>query len=151
MRETTRDLARRIEDATEFDEYLAELIAVHYSSPGDLARHAGVSEGILSRWANGVRGLSHETLRKIAPFLGVTYGDLLVKAGLATPEEFPSRVPPPVPRRYAKELVEIQDFYEDERTSVKAEKRLRRRLRFELSVEIDLRDGAPVDIVDRRM
>jgi transcriptional regulator with XRE-family HTH domain len=58
-----------------------------YASDGDLEAASGVSASLISRYQSGDISPTVQNLRKLAPFLDVTLGELMVEAGLATPEE----------------------------------------------------------------
>jgi transcriptional regulator with XRE-family HTH domain len=62
-----------------------------------LSKLAGVDNGAISRWRRNHDMPSHDALRKVAPHLGVLYGDLQVAAGLAYPEELGVSGSPPPP------------------------------------------------------
>ncbi len=94
-----RDMPKKSEPAT-FGEYLDRLMAENgFSSPADLARATGTSESTISRWRAGVtKNITLDQLRAVAPHLGVRLGDLLIRAGLATPAELGTVGAPPPPR-----------------------------------------------------
>jgi transcriptional regulator with XRE-family HTH domain len=58
-----------------------------FRSDGDLEAASGVSASLISRYQSGGISPTVQNLRKLAPFLNVTLGELMVEAGLATPEE----------------------------------------------------------------
>jgi transcriptional regulator with XRE-family HTH domain len=101
---------RRGQPQTEFGRYLRGLMdAKGLVQDADLGRLADVNPSLLSKWQSGSAVPTVESLRKLAPHLGVRLGDLMVKAGLATSAELgitgappPPSVPlPPVLRRIA--------------------------------------------------
>jgi transcriptional regulator with XRE-family HTH domain len=61
--------------------------ACGYASDGDLESVSGVSASLISRYQSGDISPTVQNLRKLAPFLNVTLGELMVEAGLATAEE----------------------------------------------------------------
>lgn len=94
----------RTRPATEFGRYLRSLAeAKGWYTDAELSRAIGIDGTMLSKWWSGTTEPSIESLRKIAPPLGVRLGDLLVQAGKATPEELgmrgaPAPSPPSTPR-----------------------------------------------------
>jgi transcriptional regulator with XRE-family HTH domain len=58
-----------------------------FASDGDLETATGVSASLISRYQSGDINPTVQNLRKLAPFLGVNLGDLMIEAGLATAEE----------------------------------------------------------------
>jgi len=58
-----------------------------FASDGDLEVASGVSASLISRYQSGDISPTVQNLRKLAPYLGVSLGELMVEAGLATPEE----------------------------------------------------------------
>jgi transcriptional regulator with XRE-family HTH domain len=79
---------RRRDPRTTFGWYLrARMDARGYASDGDLEAVSGVSASLISRYQSGDISPTVQNLRKLAPFLDVTLGELMVEAGLATAEE----------------------------------------------------------------
>jgi transcriptional regulator with XRE-family HTH domain len=58
-----------------------------FASDGDLEVASGVSASLISRYQSGEINPTIQNLRKLAPQLGVTLGDLIVESGIATAEE----------------------------------------------------------------
>jgi transcriptional regulator with XRE-family HTH domain len=63
-----------------------------------LSRAAGVTDSNLGRWMSGRSEPTIRELRKLAPHLDVRLGDLMVRAGLASPAELGMKGAPPPPR-----------------------------------------------------
>lgn len=79
---------RRRDPRTTFGWYLRARMDAHgFRSDGDLEAASGVSASLISRYQSGGISPTVQNLRKLAPFLGVTLGELMVEAGLATAEE----------------------------------------------------------------
>lgn len=103
---------RRQDPKTNFGWYLRRLMdAKGYESDADLDKVSGVDASLISKWQAGGKA-SLENLRKVAPHLGVRLGDLLVEAGMATPEELgmvgkPPKLPPAVVDPGLREASEI--------------------------------------------
>ncbi len=69
-------------DIKRFGLYIMRLRDVcGYKTQKDLALDAGVSPATLSRIEAGTHKAEPETLKKIAPFLNVSYGTLMIAAG----------------------------------------------------------------------
>lgn len=69
-------------DIKRFGLYCARLRDVRgYKTQKDLALDAGISPATLSRIEAGTHKAEPETLKKLAPFLNVPYGILMVAAG----------------------------------------------------------------------
>lgn len=109
---------------TEFGRYLRALAASRgYTTDAELSRAVGIDGSLLSKWWSGAATPSLDSLRKVAPVVGARLGDLMVKAGLATPDELgmtddPPEPPPPldpVLAEAAKALADtsIPDKYRD--------------------------------------
>jgi transcriptional regulator with XRE-family HTH domain len=64
----------------------------------ELSRATGITDSTLSRWAAGRNEPTIRELRKLAPHLDVRLGDLIVRAGLASPAELGMKGAPPPPR-----------------------------------------------------
>lgn len=84
----------RVED---FGAYFSTLMEARGLTNMELSRLSGVENGSLSRWRRNLDTPSPISLRRVAPHLGVRYGDLLVAADLATPEELGMHGSPPPP------------------------------------------------------
>lgn len=81
-----------------FGAYFKDLMAASgYENVHVLARAAGVSHANLGKWIANTANPTVESLRKIAPLLGVRLGDLMIRAGLATREELGTVGAPPPP------------------------------------------------------
>lgn len=81
-----------------FGDFLQELMrAAGYERTNALARDTGVSHANIGRWIDGSATPSVDALRRIAPYLGVRLGDLMIRAGLATREELGTIGAPPPP------------------------------------------------------
>lgn len=79
---------RRRDPRTTFGWYLrARMDAQGFRSDGDLEAASGVSASLISRYQSGGISPTVQNLRKLAPYLNVTLGELMVEAGLATAEE----------------------------------------------------------------
>jgi transcriptional regulator with XRE-family HTH domain len=83
--------------AKNFGTYLSGLMDARGLDNLELGRLAGVSDATVSRWRNNVVVPSEGALRRVAPHLGVRYGELLIHADLATPEELGTAGAPPPP------------------------------------------------------
>lgn len=81
----------------DFGAYFSGLMDGRGLSNVQLAKLSGVENGSISRWRRNVDDPSPAGLRKVAPHLGVRYGDLLIAADLATPEELGVSGSPPPP------------------------------------------------------
>lgn len=57
-----------------------------------LAKDAGIPQATASRLVNGVGEPSLDSLRKVGKVLGYTLGEMMIAAGLATPEEMTARI-----------------------------------------------------------
>jgi transcriptional regulator with XRE-family HTH domain len=81
-------------------EYLAQAMdAARVESAADLARRAGISEPMVSRWLRGQNQPDIENLRKLSPVLGIPVLTLTVAAGHLSPLEAKIReMPAPVPQ-----------------------------------------------------
>jgi transcriptional regulator with XRE-family HTH domain len=77
-------------------------------SQADLKRLTGISDSIISKWRRDQATPSIENLRLLAPVLGVTTRDLVVRAGHMLPEEVGLTEPPRPPEPYRR-LVSIED------------------------------------------
>ena len=124
MRLTDEDKQRRISFAAYLDKAMR---AAGYMRPnGDLDvpalhRMSGVPDSILRRWLNldGDPGLPN--LRLVAPALGATFLELLVAAGLASPEEAgfsENPAPPPAPPTPEERIMADDVLSDDEKTSL---------------------------------
>lgn len=83
--------------ASDFGLYLRKLMdAKGFDTDADLSRATGIDSSMISKWWSGTQP-SIDSLRKVAPRLGVRLGDLMVHAGLATPDELGMTAPPPPP------------------------------------------------------
>lgn len=72
----------------EFNGYLKTKMQVKgIRTPAELSRLSGVREGQLSNWRSGKNQPTKESLRKLAPVLGVPVLALEVAAGITAPEE----------------------------------------------------------------
>lgn len=71
-----------------------------FERPADLARAAGLRDGMLSKWFNGRERPSMDSLRKLAePLPGITATDLALLVGRLEPDEIKGTRPrPPQPR-----------------------------------------------------
>lgn len=79
---------RRRDPQTPFGWRLRSLMEAHgFASDGDLEAATGVSASLISRYQSGDVVPTAQNLRRLAPHLGVTMGELMVEAGLASPEE----------------------------------------------------------------
>ncbi|WP_027340986.1 helix-turn-helix domain-containing protein [Hamadaea tsunoensis] len=79
---------RRGHPRTGFGWYLRALMERQgYLSDGELETDSGVSASLIARYRSGEVTPTAQNLRRLAPWLGVRLGDLLVESGLATPEE----------------------------------------------------------------
>jgi len=96
-----------------------------FASDGDLEAASGVSASLISRYQSGDISPTVQNLRKLAPYLDVTLGELMVEAGLATPEELGmvanARTAEPLDRS----LVEAQRLLADEALADEAKDYLR--------------------------
>lgn len=80
-----------------FGDYLRQLMRVAgYENVAALAKESGVSHANIGRWIDGATP-SVDALRRVAPFLGVRLGDLMIRAGIATREELGMVGAPPTP------------------------------------------------------
>jgi transcriptional regulator with XRE-family HTH domain len=70
-----------------FGAYLSKLMEAQGLSNTELARRAEVQHSSVGRWKDGAERPSVDFLRKIAPVLQKTHGELIVAAGYSTPEE----------------------------------------------------------------
>ncbi len=69
-------------DAKQFGMYLAQLREQRgYKTQRGLALKAGISPATLSRIEAGIYKADPETLKKLAPFLDVSYGKLMIVSG----------------------------------------------------------------------
>ena len=69
-------------DQKRFGRYLVRLRELsEYDTRKELAEDAGISPATLSRIEAGTHKVEPETLKKLAPFLGVSYGKLMIAAG----------------------------------------------------------------------
>lgn len=72
----------------EFGLYLSSLrVKRGFESQRQLAIAAGVSPATISRIEAGIQRAEPETLRKLAPFLGVSYEELMAAAGYLNAED----------------------------------------------------------------
>ncbi|WP_290863924.1 helix-turn-helix transcriptional regulator [Hamadaea sp.] len=79
---------KRRDPQTPFGWYLRALMEAHgFASDGELAAATGVSASLISRYQSGDIEPSVQNLRRLAPYLGVSLGELMVEANLATREE----------------------------------------------------------------
>lgn len=66
----------------DFGKWLKERrIKSGYESQGLLSRACGIDHSTIARWEKGDTKPSPENLKKLAPYLGVSYDDLMVVAG----------------------------------------------------------------------
>lgn len=117
---------RRRDPRTTFGWYLrTRMDAQGFASDGDLEAASGVSASLISRYQSGDISPTVQNLRKLAPYLDVTLGELMVEAGLATPEELGmvanARTAEPLDRS----LVEAQRLLADEALADEAKDYLR--------------------------
>ena len=136
-----RELASTTENLV--GEYLAGLMEQRGLTVYGLARLADVPDSSLYRCLEGKQNLGYESLRRIAPHLGVRLGDLLIKAG-TTPEELGTVGTPPKVRRFAAVLREIQDAIDDPRTSDAEAQRLLRTVRGIFTMWAEMRHPTPL-------
>lgn len=89
---------QRTSTAPSFGEYLEQLIRdAGYANPADLARATpNLVSSTLYRWMRGEIEPTVSGLRSVAPLLHIRLGDLMVAAGLATPDELCEPIPEPV-------------------------------------------------------
>lgn len=131
--------------ADDFNRYLEELMrAQGITDRAELARLSGVSNSQFSTWKKGTYRPSKSKLEEIAPYLGVPVRNLLLKAGIVTPEELGLDAEPEMPvlprvlrelidtyaelETKAPELVEgFEDRLRDEMTLVRAKMGSRKR------------------------
>ncbi len=79
---------KRRDPQTPFGWYLRALMERHgFESDSDLEAASGVSASLISRYQSGEVVPTAQNLRRLAPHLGASMGQLMVEAGLATPEE----------------------------------------------------------------
>ncbi|NUS54616.1 MAG: helix-turn-helix transcriptional regulator [Streptomycetaceae bacterium] len=79
---------KRRDPQTPFGWYLRSLMERHgFESDSDLEAASGVSASLISRYQSGEVVPTAQNLRRLAPHLGVSMGQMMVEAGLATPEE----------------------------------------------------------------
>jgi transcriptional regulator with XRE-family HTH domain len=79
---------KRRDPQTPFGWHLRALMEAHgFTSDGELEAATGVSASLISRYQSGDIVPTAQNLRRLAPHLGVSMGELMVEAGLATPEE----------------------------------------------------------------
>lgn len=119
----------RAKAATEFGQYLRKLAeAKGWYTDAELSRATGVDGSMLSKWWSGATQPNLESLRKMAPHLGVRLGDLLVRSGQATPEELGMRGQPPTPPSTPREplLREVAAALQDESVPQEERDHLRR-------------------------
>lgn len=91
-----------------FGAYLTQAMDAAGLSQADLKRQTGISDSIISKWRRDQATPSIENLRLLAPVLGVTTRDLVVRAGHMLPEEVGLAEPPEPPEPYRR-LVSIED------------------------------------------
>lgn len=66
----------------DFGKWLKEKrIKAGYESQGLLSRACGIDHSTIARWEKGETKPSPDNLKKLAPFLSVSYDDLMVVAG----------------------------------------------------------------------
>jgi transcriptional regulator with XRE-family HTH domain len=122
---------RRRDPRTAFGWYLRELMDANgFVSDGDLETASGVSASLISRYQSGDINPTVANLRKLAPYLGVNLGDLMIEAGLATAEELgkvPSTAAKPEPLDAS--LAEAQRLLVDPAMSEEAKAYLRDTIR----------------------
>jgi transcriptional regulator with XRE-family HTH domain len=115
---------------SEFGAYLHQLMdACGFVTDADLGRAAGIDGSLLSKWRSGSAQPDIDSLRKLAPHLGVRLGDLLVSSGRATAEELGmAGKPPPLPpvRRQEPLVRRVADALADEAIPTDERDRLRR-------------------------
>jgi transcriptional regulator with XRE-family HTH domain len=79
---------KRRDPQTPFGWHLRALMEAHgFLSDGELEVATGVSASLISRYQSGDIVPTAQNLRRLAPHLGVSMGELMVEAGLATREE----------------------------------------------------------------
>lgn len=110
-------------DAQDFGPYLTQAMAAAGLSQADLARLTGISDSIISKWRRGQATPSVENLRLLAPALGVTTRDLVVRAGHMFPDEVGLKEPPVPPKPPAR-LASLQDDINAEPGLSEGDKRL---------------------------
>lgn len=100
-----------------------------FTSDGDLEAVSGVSASLISRYQSGGITPTAQNLRKLAPHLGVTLGDLMVASGLATPEELGMVTGAPSRARLDPAVAEANHYLADPRLPDNAKDHLRATLR----------------------
>ncbi|MBE3588135.1 MAG: helix-turn-helix transcriptional regulator [Thermoanaerobacteraceae bacterium] len=80
---------------TDFGNWLKEKrISAGYESQGLLSRACGIDHSTIARWERGDTKPSPDNLKKLAPYLGISYQDLLAAAG------YLDDTPPTQPKQY---------------------------------------------------
>jgi transcriptional regulator with XRE-family HTH domain len=110
-------------DEQDFGDYLTQAMDAAGLSIADLNRLTGISDSVISKWRNGRTIPSVENLRLLAPALGVTTRDLVVRAGHMSPDEVGLKEPPPPPKPPAR-LATLQDEINARSDLSEADKRL---------------------------
>lgn len=100
-----------------------------FASDGDLEAVSGVSASLISRYQSGGITPTAQNLRKLAPHLGVTLGDLMVASGLATPEELGMVTDAPARTRLDAAVAEANRYLADPRLPDNAKDHLRATIR----------------------
>ena len=97
---------------------LAEMVRQARLSKGmtqrQLSRALGMSEGYVGHLESGRFRPNIETLKSLSKALGLVYGEIAVKSGYITRNEFES----PIDDRQLKRLNEVSDLTDDEWQSV---------------------------------
>lgn len=106
-----------------------------YGSDGELEAVSGVSASLISRYQSGDISPTVQNLRKLAPFLKVTLGELMVEAGLATAEELGvvAHARPPEAETLDRSLLEAQRLLADPALAEEAKDYLRDTIRMALA------------------
>lgn len=107
----------------DFGDYLTRTMAAAGLSQADLKRLTGISDSIISKWRRGQATPSVENLRLLAPALGVTTRELVVRAGHMSPDEVGLKEPPAPPKPPAR-LATLQDEINARADLSEADKRL---------------------------
>lgn len=93
-----------------FGGYLTQAMDALDMSIADLKRLTGISDSIISKWRRDQAIPSVENLRILAPALGVTTRDLVVRAGHMLPEEVGLTEPPRPPEPYRRAATPQDDI-----------------------------------------
>lgn len=107
------------EERAAFGRYVAAAIeAAGYDTPTAFARAAKLEPSAVLRWINGQTRPSIATIRKVAPLLRMTSGELAAIAFPQGSEESALPPPKPIPREVAHLLAALDDLDGDARAKI---------------------------------